>query len=405
MLNVGGDYSRVPTHPHPLPQGAGTATPLRNEALARAAYIHVPFCFHHCGYCNFTVIAGRNDLVGDYLRAVEMEMASLPAMQQVDTLYFGGGTPTQLSPAALRELFTIVRRRINPAPNAEITIEANPADMDTEKATLLAELGVTRVSLGAQSFHDDKLKRLQRDHMADDSRRAIERLRCAGIASLSLDLIFAAPGETLDGWHDDLTQAISLLPEHISTYGLTFEKGTTFYGRLDRGELTQCDEESERAMYLAAIERLTAAGYEHYEVSNFAQPGRRSRHNQTYWTGEPYLAFGPGAARFIGGTREMNHRSVTTYLHRVLAGESPVADRETLSPTESARERLVFGLRRLAGVNVDDFARYTGFTVNELAGPSIDKFIALGLLECGDGRLRLTREGLLVSDSLWPELL
>jgi oxygen-independent coproporphyrinogen-3 oxidase len=367
--------------------------------------VHVPFCFRHCGYCNFTVIAGRNDLVGDFLRAIELELQPLPAPQEVDTLYFGGGTPTQLSPDALRELFAIVRRRISPAENAEVTVEANPADVSAATARLLAELGVNRVSLGTQSFHDEKLTTLERDHRAADNRRAIELLRAAGIASIGVDLIFAAPGETLAAWHDDLAQAIALAPDHVSTYGLTFEKGTTFYGRLDRGDLTQCDEDLEREMYLAAIDRLTVAGYEHYEVSNFAQPGRRSRHNQTYWTGAPYLAFGPGAARFIGGVRETNHRSVTTYLQRVLAGESPVAERETLSPEDAARERIVFGLRRMEGVNLDDFARETGFSADSLAHDAIEKFIALGLLELADGRLRLTRSGLLVSDSLWPELL
>ena len=377
----------------------------QTNSLARAAYIHVPFCFRHCGYCNFTVIAGRNDLVGDFLRAMEIELATLPSPQEVDTLYFGGGTPTQLSPDALRELFAIVNRHITTAKNAEITVEANPADVDATKAALAVELGVNRVSLGTQSFHDEKLATLERDHRAADNRRAIELLCAAGIPSIGVDLIFAAPGETLDAWHNDLSQAIAHAPDHISTYGLTFEKGTTFYGRLDRGELSQCDEDLEREMYLAAIDRLTAAGYEHYEVSNFAQPGRRSRHNQTYWTGAPYLAFGPGAARFIGGTRESNHRSVTLYLQRVLAGQSPVAERETLSPEDAARERLVFGLRRLEGVQLDDFVRETGFRVESLAGEALGKFVALGLFESADGRLRLTRNGLLVSDSLWPELL
>jgi oxygen-independent coproporphyrinogen-3 oxidase len=393
------------SHAEPLSQDENASAPPGGAALARAAYIHVPFCFRHCGYCNFTVIAGRGDLVSDYLQAIELELATLAVPQEVDTLYFGGGTPTQLSGDAWRRLLAIVREKITPAADAEITVEANPADINHAQAALFAELGVTRVSLGAQSFHDSKLRALERDHAADDSRHAVELLRSAGMGAIALDLIFAAPGETLEMWRDDLMQALALSPEHLSTYGLTFEKGTAFYGRLDRGKLVQCDEEVERRMYCEAIELLADAGFEHYEVSNFALPGKRSRHNQTYWTGAPYLAFGPGAASCVGGTRRTNHRSVTTYLRRVLAGESPVAESETLSPEDAARERLVFGLRRLEGIDTQAFACDTGFRIETLAGVAIEKFVALGLLRFVNGRLSLTREGLLVSDSLWPELL
>ena len=183
---------------------------------------------------------------------------------------------------------------------------------------------------------------------------------------LSLDLIFATPGETLDEWAADLEAAIALEPDHISTYGLTFERGTAFWTRRERGELAEVDEELQREMYALAIDRLTAAGYEHYEVSNFARPGRRSRHNQVYWSGDGYFAAGPGAARYVDGVRETNHRSTTTYLQRVLAGESPVAEREQLDAEARARELLVFGLRRIEGVARRDFAARTGFEIDEL---------------------------------------
>lgn len=268
----------------------------------------------------------------------------------------------------------------------------------------LAQLGATRVSLGAQSFRPEKLRVLERDHAAGDIRRVAHRLRQSGM-QVGLDLIFATPGETLEQWAADLAAAIALEPNHVSTYGLTFERGTAFWGRRLRGELKDADEELQREMYALAIDRLTAAGFEHYEVSNFALPRCRSRHNQVYWSGDGYFAYGPGAARYLGGVRETNHRSTTTYLHRVLAGESPVAEREELPPEAQARERLVFGLRRMDGVLRREFRVRTGFEVDELADRPLRKFIALGLLADDGERIRLTREGLFVSDAIWPELL
>ncbi len=373
--------------------------------VPRSAYVHVPFCAHHCGYCNFTVIAGRDDLRDDYVRAITKELSCLPAPLEVDTLYFGGGTPTQLSAQQWTALLEAIGQRLTCAENAEVTVEANPADVNATQMRQLANAGVNRISLGAQSFHDRHLATLERDHRGQDVRRAVELAREAGIASIAIDLIFAVPGQTLDDWRSDLEAALAIQLSHVSTYGLTFDKGSAFYGRLQRGQIAQAPEELELAMYEAAIDTLTAAGYDHYEVSNFALPGRRSRHNEVYWTGLPYLAFGPGAARYIDGRRETNHRSVTTYLNRVLSGQSSVAEVETLGPEDAARERLVFGLRRLEGVQLDDFARDTGFTVRQLAAGPLDRIIDNGLLAIIDGRLRLTRAGLMISDSLWPELL
>ena len=223
----------------------------------------------------------------------------------------------------------------------------------------LRGLGVTRLSLGGQSFRAEKLRLLERDHPGDDIGRASSLARDAGL-HVALDLIFATPGETLDQWLADVDAAIALEPEHVSTYGLTFEHGTEFWNRQQHGELRAADEEFEREMYAAVIDRLTAAGFEHYEVSNFARPGRRSRHNQAYWSGDGYFAAGPGAARYVDGVRETNHRSTTTWLHRVLAGESPVAEREQLEPESRARELLVFSLRRIEGVSRREFAGEVG---------------------------------------------
>jgi oxygen-independent coproporphyrinogen-3 oxidase len=370
----------------------------------RAAYIHVPFCRHRCGYCNFTLVAGRRDLIAAYLRAIELELRSLETPREVDTLYFGGGTPTQLDVHQFGQLALTVLRWHPLADGYEWTVEANPADVTTAMIDTLAALGVSRLSLGAQSFRGDKLRLLERDHQAADIRKSAALARRFGM-QLSVDLIFAAPGETLEQWSADLDAAIDLAPDHISTYGLTFERGTAFWARRLRGECREVDESLQRDMYALALDRITAAGFEHYEVSNFARPGCRSRHNETYWSGDAFFAAGPGAARYVDGVRQTNHRSTTTYLKRVLAGDSPVAEREKLSPEASARELLVFGLRRMEGMSRRDFAQRTAYEIDELIAARLGKFVDLGLLEDNGERIRLTREGLYVSDAIWPELL
>lgn len=370
----------------------------------RAAYVHVPFCAHRCGYCNFTLIAGRDDLIDLYLKALRQELSGLASPRQVDTLFLGGGTPTHLAPAALDRLFQIVLECFRPAAGAEITVEANPSGFDNDRVAVLADRGVTRLSLGAQSFNSTKLRALERDHAPADISAAVQLAR-PRVRSLSVDLIFAAPGETLGDWRADLDAALRLQPDHISTYGLTYERGTAFWGRRQRGQLRPTDEDLERAMYAEAIDRLTAEGFEHYEVSNFARPGHRCRHNEHYWAAREYDAAGPGAARFVDGRREVNHRSTTTWLRRVLGGQSPVAEREQLSPEDRAREALVLGLRRLEGVDRREFRRQTGFDIDPLVGAELRRLVNLGMLsDCGE-RVRLTRDGLFVSDSIWGRFL
>ncbi|MBX3433612.1 MAG: radical SAM family heme chaperone HemW [Pirellulales bacterium] len=379
-------------------------TPDSASADPRAAYLHVPFCRRRCGYCNFAIVVGRDELADEYLRAVAIEWSWLGEARPVDTLYFGGGTPTQLGPARLERLCSAAANWHPLAPGGEWTVEANPDDVDESLVAMLARIGVTRVSLGSQSLADRKLIALDRTHDPAAVRRAAAAIRGAGL-QLATDLIFAAPGETLADWQADVAATLALEPDHVSTYGLTFERGTSFWSQRLRGELAGADEQLERDMYAAAIDMLGAAGFEHYEVSNFARPGRRSRHNEAYWAGDEYYAAGPGAARYVAEVRETNHRSTTTWLRRVLAGESPVAEREELSPEERARERLVFGLRRLAGVERRWFLARTGCSLDELAGREIAQFVSLGMLADDGQAVRLTRAGLFVSDSLWPELL
>ncbi|QDV72129.1 radical SAM family heme chaperone HemW [Botrimarina mediterranea] len=372
----------------------------------RSAYLHVPFCRHRCGYCNFAVVAGRDDLAPAYLRALGVELAQLDTPRPVETLYLGGGTPTRLVLPLLDELLTLARKWFPAVEGAEpeFTVEANPGDLSAEAIALLADRGVTRLSLGVQSLNPAKLRHLERDHTPEDVHRVVRAAQDAGL-HVAIDLIFAAPGETLDEWRADLDAAVALEPTHASTYGLTYEKGTSFWSRRSHGDLAELDDELQRSMYELAIDRLAERGFTHYEVSNFARPGRRSRHNEAYWTGREWFAAGPSAARYVDGVRETNHRSTTTWMRRLEAGESPVAEREQLTPEEKARERLVFGLRRLEGVRRQDFATQTGYQVEQLAGKEIERFTSLGLLSSDDECVRLTRAGLLVSDAIWPELL
>jgi oxygen-independent coproporphyrinogen-3 oxidase len=372
--------------------------------LPRAAYIHVPFCRHRCGYCNFTLIAGRDDLQAAYLQALEFELRQLATPRPVDTLFFGGGTPTHLQPIYLQQLLQLVRHWFPPTHQAEITVEANPSDISEPIVDLLAAAGVNRLSLGVQSFQDEKLRLLERDHRRETIARAVNLAR-PRFRALSLDLIFGTPHETLDRWRRDLDEAVDCGVSHLSTYGLTLERGTAFWSRQLRGEIAPLEESLERALYEETIDRLTAAGFEHYEVSNFAQDGYRCRHNETYWRGASYYAAGPGAARYVAGRREVNHRSTTTYLHRVLSGQSPVAESEELAPEDRARERLVFGLRRLEGVERAWFERETGFRIEQLVGHILPDLLTRELLRWKNNHLQLTRAGLCVSDAIWPHFL
>ena len=382
-------------------------------ALPQAVYVHVPFCRHRCGYCDFALVAGRDDLIGDYLAAVDKEMARLDAVPSVSgppgrldvaTLYLGGGTPSHLGPDGLARLFAILHARLRPLPGAEVTIEANPGDVTGPLAATAVAHGVTRVSLGAQSLDAKTLAALDRDHAPDDVRQAVDILLDHGL-TVNVDLMTAAPEQSLADVDHDLDAVVGLGTQHVSVYCLTWEKGTLFDSSRRRGMLHAADESLERAMLERTIDRLTAAGFEHYEVSNFARPGGRCRHNETYWDCRPWEAFGPGAARFDGRVRITNHRSTTTWMRRVLAGKDCTGDREVMTPLDAARERVVLGLRRGDGLCRAEFLAASGFTLDSIAGRPIARWIARGLATDDGERVRLTREGLLVSDALWADVL
>lgn len=370
----------------------------------RAAYVHVPFCAHRCGYCDFTLVARRDDLIEDYLRAIERELSGLEVPRPVETLFFGGGTPTHLDPSQLHRLFRTVGAWLPVEQGGEVSVEANPAGLTDEKIDVLAAAGVNRVSLGVQSFSPPLLAVLERDHREPDIVSAVERLE-RRITNVGLDLIFAVPGQSITDWADTLDRAAGLRPAHISTYGLTWERGTAYWSRRAKGELAPATEELERAMYELAMDRLPQLGWRQYELSNFARPGRECRHNEVYWQGLPYYGFGPGAASYITGTRRTNHRSVTTWLQRVLAGESGVGESETLSREERAREAIMLGLRRTAGIERRVFRERFEVDLDELEGGTIAQFAAGGLLQDDGVSIRLTREGRCVADTVMAEFL
>jgi oxygen-independent coproporphyrinogen-3 oxidase len=375
-----------------------------NWPQPRAAYIHVPFCAHHCGYCDFAVSTGKDHLIDLYVEALGTELATLGEPQTVATIFLGGGTPTHLSCRQLERLLVELERWLPRSPVHEFSVEANPRTLSADKVALLAAHGVTRVSLGAQSFQPSALRTLERDHDPADVPRALAQLR-RHISQVSVDLIFGVPGQTLADWHADLNQALALGLDHVSTYGLTYEKGTRLWKQRQCGKVRPLDEEAERGLYLHAIDTLEAAGFEHYEISSFAQPGRRCRHNQVYWANEPYFGFGMGAARYVDGRRELNTRDLHSYLRRALAGEPATFQAEVLEPEARARETLALQLRRAEGVERRAFLEQTGFGLDDLAGAALARHADLGFISDDSNSVRLTRQGKCVADAVICDLL
>ncbi|MBN9120215.1 MAG: coproporphyrinogen III oxidase family protein [Planctomycetes bacterium] len=399
----------------------------------RTAYVHVPFCAHHCGYCDFAVTAGNDHLIDLYLEALASELATLGAPRPVESLFIGGGTPTHLSPSQLERLLGAVCRwlplqtedrgqrtegrnaeaggavssdlssALCPLPS-EFSVEANPDTLTEEKAAVLAAFGVNRVSIGVQSFRPDALAALDRRHAPEHVARAVEAAR-KHVPVVSFDLIFGAPGSTLAGWRADLDAALAFEPQHVSTYGLTYEKGTPLWKRLNRGAVERATEDDELAMYEHAMDQLAAAGFEHYEISNFARPGFRCRHNERYWANEAYYGFGVGAARYVGGVRELNVRDTKLYVRKALAGEPVAFQREELAPRARAFETMATQLRRADGICRDRFREQTGFDPDELAPAAFKLFAETGIAFDDGSSVRLTRRGKCVADAAVAELL
>ncbi|MBM3982067.1 MAG: radical SAM family heme chaperone HemW [Planctomycetes bacterium] len=378
----------------------------------RTAYVHVPFCAHHCGYCDFAVTAGNDHLIELYLDALAAELATLGTPRPVESLFIGGGTPTHLSPVQLERLLGTVRHWLplvseqgaNAPRSPEYSVEANPDTLTEERAAVMAAFGVNRVSIGVQSFRPGALAALDRRHAPEHIPRAVEAARKCG-AAVSLDLIFGAPGTTPADWAADLDAALALDPRHVSTYGLTYEKGTPLWKQRHRGAVAPVPEDDELAMYEHAMDRLTAAGFEHYEISNFARPRARCRHNERYWANEAYYGFGVGAARYVQRARELNVRDTKLYIRKALAGEPVTFQREELPPRARAFETMATQLRRADGIARAGFSAQTGFDLDALVAPALALLASTGVTADDGVAVRLTRRGKCVADAAVAELL
>ncbi|MDG2422508.1 MAG: radical SAM family heme chaperone HemW [Phycisphaerales bacterium] len=374
--------------------------------VVEGIYAHVPFCAHRCHYCDFFTVAGREDEHQAFVKRILEEMGSFPKEavgSSIDAIFVGGGTPTILSSELLARFLGGLQAHFLGV-DTEFTVEANPETISPEIAGTLAMNGVNRVSLGAQSFQPVLLERLQRKHDPDNVARSLEHLREAGVERISLDLIFGIPGQQLAQWQADLEMAISLNPGHLSCYGLIYEPGTPLRGRLDRGEILAVPEEDEVSMYQWTISRLAEAGYEQYEISNWAKPGEICRHNLLYWHNRNWWAFGPSASGHVDGLRWRN----LPRLGRYLAGQglSTVFDMERLEEDGRIGERFMMGLRCISGLAREEV---DGMLSGEGGGrrrPIMERHLADGLLHWSkEDRLCLSQRGLLLANLVVADLL
>lgn len=372
----------------------------------RAAYIHIPFCAHKCGYCDFASVAGQDELADRYLVALESEISrTLSSQRLVDTIFVGGGTPTRLNTNQLEQFCKITQNFFLLAPDGEWTVEANPGTLDTDKVEILKSHGVTRISLGAQSFNLDALAALERNHNPSDVFRSVDMIRGAEL-NWSIDLIFGAPDSDASVWEKDMNIALSLTPDHLSCYGLIYEKGTALWKQLQAGLVEPVAEETEADMYERTIDRLAEAGLIQYEISNYARPGFECRHNLVYWANDAYFGFGLGAARYVNGLRATNIRDLPGYIRRMERGLDATGPSEQLTPEERARETATLMIRRVQmGINRSDFLTRTGFSIDELAGPAILRNLQNGLLIDDGTSIRLTRQGVMLGDTVASDFL
>ena len=368
-------------------------------------YIHIPFCASRCIYCGFYSTT-RLDLRQQYVDTLCHEMLlrgekSGVRNESIETVYLGGGTPSQLTPTQLKQIFDAIYIYNKVKPDAEITIEMNPDDVTTEYAAVLRQVGINRVSMGAQTFDDQRLRFLHRRHTASQVAQAVGILRAAGIRNISIDLMYGFPGETLNDWEEDIDAALALDVEHISAYCLMVEEGTALYEQLkDKSLEFRVDEELERAMYEQLMDKLTAAGYEHYEISNFAKPGHRSRHNSSYWNDVPYTGLGAAAHSYAPPYRLWNVADICQYMEVIERGELP-CEKEFLDDDTHYNDRITTALRTCDGLDLTTLnEKHRSYCLKEAK-----QFIEDGLLRIDHERIIITRKGLFVSDYIMSSLM
>jgi oxygen-independent coproporphyrinogen-3 oxidase len=326
----------------------------------RHIYVHVPFCARRCAYCDFSIAVRRvvpvDEYVGALTREIDLRFPERDAWT-IDTLYFGGGTPSRLGGAGVARMLDALKRRIRLSPDAEVTLETNPEDVDADAVARWRDAGVNRLSLGSQSFDDRVLSWMHRSHDTSAIERAVDVVRAGGIDNISLDLIFALPEGVERSWENDVMRALALEPAHLSLYGLTIEPHTPMGRWKGRGELNESPDDRYESEFLYAHDALTAAGFDHYEVSNFGRSGMRSRHNSAYWTGVPYVGLGPSAHEFDGSVRRWNVGPYAEWVTRLDAGEDPGESSEALTDDNRVAEVVYLGLRTRDGLGVANAER------------------------------------------------
>lgn len=390
----------------------------RNEvySIPRGLYVHVPFCLAKCRYCDFysmaapraaeiSLAAGCPAPMKRFLQALAAELRSRQAVLALplESIYVGGGTPTALGPGLLAELLSLVAPLRGP--DTEFSVEANPGTVDLAVAAALAAGGVNRVTLGVQSFQESELRLLGRIHTAAEAREAAGAIRRCGIENLGLDLIYGIPGQTLSSWRRSIAGALELRPSHVSCYALSFEPGTPLAADLAAGRVGEMDESLQKDCYEVAIEALAASGLEHYEISNFALGGRRSRQNLIYWRNEAYLGVGPAAASYVGGQRRTNQPDLDEYCRCALAGLDIPAEAESLDARGQMGETLMLGLRLMEGVDRRLFAERFGLDPAEAFPRSLSRYIGQGRLIATATHIRLAENALFVSDTILADIL
>lgn len=369
-------------------------------------YIHIPFCKTRCIYCDFYSTT-RSELKERYVRALcrELEMRrEYLRGEPIETIYLGGGTPSQLDEGDFLRIFKTIRTVYGMEHCHEITLEANPDDLTETYVAMLRRLPFNRISMGIQTFDDATLKLLNRRHNAAQAIEAVGRCRRAGFANISIDLIYGLPGETDERWKQDLQQAVALNVEHISAYHLTYEEGTRLYELLQARRIREVDEESSVRFFSTLMDTLTDAGYEHYEISNFCRPGMHSRHNTSYWKGIPYLGCGASAHSFDRRTREWNVASIDEYI-RALEDGHRLYETEPRDPDTAYNECVMTSLRTRQGLSLEEVEKEYGTVLRQYCTDMAQPYLKDGKLEMQDGRLRLTRDGIFVSDGIISDLM
>ena len=363
-----------------------------------SAYVHIPFCTQICYYCDFSKVFIKNQPVDSYLEHLLQEFHSYD-IQKLRTLYIGGGTPTSLSAPQLELLLDGLTKNLNLSVLEELTIEANPGDLDADKIAVLKNSAVNRVSLGVQTFDDKMLKKIGRSHLEKDIYENIDRLKLAGFDNISIDLIYALPGQTMDQVKDNVAKAIALDIPHMSLYSLILENHTVFMNRMRRGKLPLPKEELEAEMFEYIIAELERAGFEHYEISNFSKQGFESRHNLMYWDNAEYYGIGAGASGYVDGVRYKNHGPIRHYLKAVEEGSARINE-EHLSQMEQMEEEMFLGLRKKSGVSMARFEEKFERSFQELYGDIVKDLIQQGLMQVEGDRVRMTKRGLFLGDTV-----